>query len=79
VFPELLGLLKDHSIRETLDGLRKVGFRVNTGIEGTGFLLLVWSKASGYYFGAYSHSAPHFHPVTECYIEREAQMSARAS
>jgi len=36
--------------RETLDGLRRVGFRVNTGIDGTGFLLLVWTKASGYYF-----------------------------
>jgi hypothetical protein len=44
---------KDRS-RETLDGLRRVGFRVNTGIDGTGFLLLVWSKASGYYFGAIS-------------------------
>lgn len=36
--------------RETLEGLRRVGFRLNTGIDGTGFLLLVWSKASGYYF-----------------------------
>ena len=37
--------------RETLDGLRRVGFRLNTGIDGTGFILLVWVKASGYYFG----------------------------
>ncbi|KAF8261173.1 FAD/NAD(P)-binding domain-containing protein [Lactarius quietus] len=36
--------------RETLDGLRRVGFRLNTGIDGTGFILLVWVKASGYYF-----------------------------
>jgi hypothetical protein len=77
VLPEYLAsFLKDRS-RETLDGLRKVGFRVNTGIEGTGFLLLVWSKASGYYFGAVSTHCI-FHPVTEC-IELEAQMSARAS
>ncbi|KAI9439032.1 hypothetical protein H4582DRAFT_2056880 [Lactarius indigo] len=27
--------------RETLDGLRRVGFRLNTGIDGTGFILLV--------------------------------------
>jgi hypothetical protein len=39
--------------RETLEGLRRVGFRLNTGIEGTGFILLVWQKASGYYFGAF--------------------------
>ncbi|KAI9507262.1 FAD/NAD-P-binding domain-containing protein, partial [Russula earlei] len=36
--------------RETLDGLRRVGFRLNTGIDGTGFILLAWEKASGYYF-----------------------------
>ncbi|KAH9021057.1 FAD/NAD-P-binding domain-containing protein [Lactarius pseudohatsudake] len=36
--------------RETLDGLRRVGFRLNTGIDGTGFILLAWVKASGYYF-----------------------------
>ncbi|KAH8999821.1 FAD/NAD-P-binding domain-containing protein [Lactarius hatsudake] len=36
--------------RETLDGLRRVGFRLNTGIDGTGFILLAWTKASGYYF-----------------------------
>jgi len=36
--------------RETLEGLSRVGFRLNTGIEGTGFILLVWQKASGYYF-----------------------------
>ncbi|KAJ3994387.1 hypothetical protein F5050DRAFT_1838041 [Lentinula boryana] len=32
-----------------LDGLRKRGFKLNTGINGTGFGMLAWSKASGYY------------------------------
>jgi hypothetical protein len=41
-----------HHFRETLDGLRRVGFRLNMGIDGSGFILLAWSKASGYYFGA---------------------------
>jgi hypothetical protein len=41
-----------YSPRVTLDGLRRVGFRLNTGIDGSGFILLVWNKASGYYFGA---------------------------
>jgi len=36
--------------KETLDGLRRVGFRLNTGIDGSGFILLAWSKAGGYYF-----------------------------
>src|SRR6266850_1577707 len=39
--------------RETLEGLHRVGFRLNTGIDGTGFILLVWNKASGYYFGGF--------------------------
>ncbi|KAH9979203.1 hypothetical protein BJV74DRAFT_858549 [Russula compacta] len=45
-------IVKDiaHEDKETLDGLRQVGFRLNTGIDGSGFLLLAWSKASGYYF-----------------------------
>jgi len=45
-------IVKDIEVkdRETLDGLRRVGFRLNTGIDDTGFLLLVWTKASGYYF-----------------------------
>jgi len=47
-------LLKDPPARETLDGLRRVGFRLNTGIDGSGFILLAWSKAGGYYFGAIS-------------------------
>jgi hypothetical protein len=41
--------------REILDGLREVGFRTNLGIDGTGFGLLAWSKAGGYYLGASSH------------------------
>jgi hypothetical protein len=35
-----------------LDGLHRVGFRVNSGMEGTGFFLLVLQRASGFYFGA---------------------------
>ncbi|KAF5371804.1 hypothetical protein D9758_003455 [Tetrapyrgos nigripes] len=32
-----------------LDALKKVGFRLNMGIDGTGFGLLAWNKAGGYY------------------------------
>ncbi|KAJ3967698.1 hypothetical protein EV361DRAFT_929427 [Lentinula raphanica] len=32
-----------------LDGLRQRGFKLNTGINGTGFGMLAWTKASGYY------------------------------
>ncbi|KAJ3746740.1 hypothetical protein DFH05DRAFT_1534500 [Lentinula detonsa] len=35
--------------RNMLDGLRKRGFKLNMGINGTGFGMLAWSKASGYY------------------------------
>ncbi|KAF8345497.1 hypothetical protein F5887DRAFT_1158732 [Amanita rubescens] len=35
--------------RDLLDALHKRGFRTNQGIHGTGFLILVWTKASGYY------------------------------
>jgi hypothetical protein len=63
--------------RETLDGLRQVGFRANRGIDDTGFLLLVWSTASGYYFGAiFTHC---FSFMSQNAWNREAQMSARAS
>ena len=44
--------ISEDVFRETLDGLRRVGFRLNTGIDGSGFILLAWTKASGYYFGA---------------------------
>ncbi|KAI0314545.1 hypothetical protein OF83DRAFT_1165187 [Amylostereum chailletii] len=37
--------------KETLDGLRRIGFRLNYGIDGSGFLLLAWGKAGGYYLG----------------------------
>ncbi|KXN81274.1 putative indole-3-pyruvate monooxygenase YUCCA4 [Leucoagaricus sp. SymC.cos] len=36
--------------KELLDGLRSVGFKLTDGIQGTGFGLLAWSKAGGYYF-----------------------------
>ncbi|TFY76570.1 hypothetical protein EWM64_g7442, partial [Hericium alpestre] len=35
--------------KETLDGLHRVGFRTNDGIDGSGFGILAWSKAGGYY------------------------------
>ncbi|KDR66354.1 hypothetical protein GALMADRAFT_259418 [Galerina marginata CBS 339.88] len=35
--------------KDLLDGLHKVGFRTNLGIKDTGFGLLAWSKAGGYY------------------------------
>ena len=57
---QILLPLTDQS-RETLDGLRRVGFRLNTGIDGTGFILLVWSKASGFYFGEISTHCFFFH------------------
>lgn len=37
--------------RDLLDSLHKVGFRTNMGILDTGFGLLAWSKAGGYYLG----------------------------
>ncbi|KAI6105049.1 hypothetical protein EDD16DRAFT_1714140 [Pisolithus croceorrhizus] len=36
--------------KDILDGLRKVGFKVNMGEDGSGPLQLVWKKAGGYYF-----------------------------
>ncbi|KAF8345500.1 hypothetical protein F5887DRAFT_1190190 [Amanita rubescens] len=35
--------------KDLLDALHKRGFRTNQGILGTGFGLLAWSKAGGYY------------------------------
>ncbi|TFK44042.1 hypothetical protein BDQ12DRAFT_730165 [Crucibulum laeve] len=35
--------------KDILDSLRAVGFRLNFGIKETGFSLLAWSKAGGYY------------------------------
>ncbi len=31
--------------------MKKVGFRTNLGYKGTGFGLLAWEKAGGYYIG----------------------------
>ena len=58
-YPDSSPPSKGPAVRETLDGLRRVGFRLNTGIDGSGFLLLAWNKAGGYYFGAIS-TAPLF-------------------
>jgi len=60
VSPDSSPLLK-YPPREMLDGLRRVGFRLNTGLDGTGFVLLVLNKASGYYFGA---NFPHVTSLT---------------
>ncbi|KAF8843041.1 FAD/NAD(P)-binding domain-containing protein [Paxillus ammoniavirescens] len=35
--------------KELLDGLRKVGFKLTFGEDDSGFLLLAWTKAGGYY------------------------------
>ncbi|KAF8069230.1 hypothetical protein FPV67DRAFT_1669244 [Lyophyllum atratum] len=35
--------------KDILDGLRARGFLLNYGIHGTGFALLAWSRAGGYY------------------------------
>ncbi|KAF9270756.1 FAD/NAD(P)-binding domain-containing protein [Marasmius fiardii PR-910] len=35
--------------KEILDGLTKCGFRTNFGIDDTGFGMLAWCKAGGYY------------------------------
>lgn len=39
------------NIRDLLDGLKKIGFKLSTGIDGSGFPLLAWERAGGYYFG----------------------------
>ncbi|KAF8653690.1 hypothetical protein AX16_003840 [Volvariella volvacea WC 439] len=36
--------------KDTLDGLRKAGFKLNSGINGTGILLLLKQKGGGHYF-----------------------------
>jgi hypothetical protein len=38
-------------IRELLDGLKKVGFKLNSGIHGSGFGLLFTTRAGGFYLG----------------------------
>jgi hypothetical protein len=34
----------------------RVRSRLNTGIDGSRFILLAWSMTSGYYFGAIFHA-----------------------
>lgn len=38
-------------LRELLDGLRGVGFKLTLGEDDSGFLQLAFSKAGGYYLG----------------------------
>ncbi|KAA1476298.1 FAD/NAD-P-binding domain-containing protein [Dentipellis sp. KUC8613] len=35
--------------KEMLDGLRKVGFKLGWGHDGSGFLMLAWTRSGGYY------------------------------
>lgn len=44
--------------KEVLEGLKRVGFRTNTGIDGSGFLILAWEKLGGYYLGALRTGCP---------------------
>ena len=37
--------------RDILDGLRKVGFKLTFGKDGSGLMELLWTKLGGYYFG----------------------------
>jgi hypothetical protein len=38
-------------LRETLDGLRRVGFKMNRGHKDCGVLLSAFTTAGGYYLG----------------------------
>lgn len=38
--------------REILEGLAKVGYKTNDGIDGAGHLSLLVARGGGYYFGA---------------------------
>ncbi|KAI0041062.1 hypothetical protein FA95DRAFT_1683437 [Auriscalpium vulgare] len=35
--------------KEMIDGLERVGFKLGWGVDGSGFLLLAWDRAGGYY------------------------------
>jgi len=35
--------------KETLEGLKKVGFQINYGEDDAGFLMMAWKRAGGYY------------------------------
>ena len=37
--------------RHILDGLRKVGFKLTFGEDGSGVVSLLWTRLGGYYFG----------------------------
>lgn len=37
--------------RELLDGLHKVGFKTNLGVDDSGFLILAMLRLGGYYLG----------------------------
>ncbi len=50
--------------RDLLNALQKRGFRTNQGIHGTGFGLLAWSRAGGYYLGIYVLQFP-YPPLTK--------------
>ena len=39
--------------RELLDGLRRVGFKLTFGEDGSGLLQLAFGKAGGYYLGKF--------------------------
>src|ERR1700761_2927449 len=52
VAPSIIIEFRQNSFdREILDGLKKVGFRLNWGLEDAGFALTAWEKAGGYYLG----------------------------
>ena len=44
--------------REILEGLQRVGFKINYGEDGSGFLMLVLKRAGGYYIGAHLSLSP---------------------
>lgn len=78
-------LRNDIVLREILDGLRKRGFKLGWGNEGSGFLLLAWTKGGGYYLGSYFHypsakSIQSLRPqLIVCFTTRPTQTSARAN
>jgi hypothetical protein len=45
-----------------LDGLKRVGFKLSMGIDGSGFPQLAWERAGGYYLGE-------IHLVLQAYTE----------
>ena len=38
---------------ELLDGLRRRGFKLSMGEDGSGVQMLFWKRGGGYYLGAY--------------------------